>query len=632
VLEGAHRNRSVALRHVPNTTADRLSSRHSVSGPQLLTLWSLFALVAATTELCVLAYRAFIGRSFVLVDTQVLWMTPLSYLFFLLPFALVLMLAVRLAPRAPRATVAVYPMVFVATFGVFFLAHPRIHIIALGILAIGVAAQVSRVITRDLTTSVRRARRVSIGLALASILGTLVANGTGWIGAQGSVPTLPTTDATAPNVLLLILDTVRASSLSLYGHGRPTTPTLDSLAEEAAVFERAYSTAPWTLTSHAGMFTGRYPFDLSASWTAPLDDRHPTLAEILSTNGYRTAGFVANWLYTGAETGLARGFQHYEDYRVSMAEIGIASSLGRIVINNPRLRNLLGYHDIPGRRSARDVTTTFLDWLDGSSERPFFAFLNFYDAHEPYLPPEPFASRFSSGVPRQNDLIRVANIRSADRTAKAAMSEAERREEERAYEAAVASIDAEIGSLLTELRRIGVLDNTIVIVTSDHGELFGEHGLFAHGGELYAPVIHVPLLFAGPGVAKGVRVERTISLVDIGATVLDLVNAAARPELPGTSLAPLWHAGGTLDVVTSPAYSEVKPARNQPAGLPSARGPLKGLVQYPWHYILNGDGIEELYDLSTDPSESKNLANDPDRTDVLVRIRTDLTNVSEGGR
>src|SRR5690606_15239278 len=126
--------------------------------------------------------------------------------------------------------------------------------------------------------------------------------------------------------------------------------------------------------------------------------------------------------------------------------------------------------------------------------RPFFAFLNLYDAHEPYLPSEPFASRFTTGTPRAHHHVRVANRRSADRTGKDGMSPAEIVEEERAYEASIAWIDAALGSLFDDLDRREILANPIVIVTSDHGELFGEHGIFNHGGELYTPVLHVPLV------------------------------------------------------------------------------------------------------------------------------------------
>jgi len=124
-----------------------------------------------------------------------------------------------------------------------------------------------------------------------------------------------------PNVLLIVLDTVRAKSLGLYGYGRPTTPRLERLARYGTVFKSAFSTAPWTLASHATMFTGRYPHELSTGFLSPLDTTYLTLAELFTSEGYQTAGFAANTFYASQEFGLSRGFTHYEDYRVSGRQV-----------------------------------------------------------------------------------------------------------------------------------------------------------------------------------------------------------------------------------------------------------------------------------------------------------------------
>jgi arylsulfatase A-like enzyme len=617
-------------------------------------LWAFFGLAAAALELAVLAFRLLRASSFVLFDGHVVWMTPLSYLILTAPLAAVAWLGARLLPGLVGPRVVVFALALAGSFSVLFLAYPSLHSVAILLLAVGVAAQTSRAVARRLDGFTARAGLVAAAIAVVAAVGGIGVNLMDRLAERRAVAGLPAHVSGAPNILLLILDTVRASSLGLYGHERPTTPTLDRLAAESVVFDHAFSTAPWTLTSHASLFTGRYPFEMSASWTTPLDETHPTLAEELSAQGYMTAGFVANLLYTGAETGLARGFQRYEDYRVSAAEVAIASSFGRIFINNPRIRGLLRYHDIPGRRTADEITGRFLSWVGAGHERPFFAFLNYYDAHAPYLPIEPFASRFSSGTPRQNHLIRQANVRSADRTAKDAMTEAERREEERAYEAGIAWIDAEIDRLLTELEAGGLLENTVVVVSSDHGEQFGEHGLFTHGGELYTQVLHVPLLISGPGVARGVRVAEGVSLVDLPATLLELarrsgpsaVDARFAPgpsgnrasgastgggtSVGGRSLIPLWR-DPAASRSHSPVVATVEPARNQPAGLPSERGPMSSLIRYPWHYIRNGDGVEELYDLSTDPEETNDVALDPAHRDVVIELRRALVDASVGG-
>jgi arylsulfatase A-like enzyme len=621
---------------------------------RVFVLWAFFGLAAATFELAVLAIRWLRASSFVLVDAQVVWMTPLSYLILTAPLAALAWLGSRLLPGLVGPRVVVFALALAGSFSVLFLAYPSLHSVAILLLAVGVAVQTSGVVARRPDGFAARAGLVAAVIAVAAAVGGIGVSLVDRLAERRAVAGLPAHVSGAPNILLLILDTVRASSLGLYGHERPTTPTLDRLAAEAVVFDQAFSTAPWTLTSHASLFTGRYPFELSASWTTALDETHPTLAEGLAARGYLTAGFVANLLYTGSETGLARGFQRYEDHRVSAAEIAISSSFGRIFISNPRIRRLLDYHDIPGRRTADEITGRFLSWVGVGHERPFFAFLNYYDAHEPYLPIEPFASRFSGGTPRQNHLIRQANVRSADRIAKDAMTEAERREEERAYEAGIAWIDAEVDRILEELEARGLLENTVVVVSSDHGEQFGEHGLFAHGGELYTQVLHVPLLISGPGVARGVRVGEAVSLVDLPATLLELArgsgpsaaDAGLAPGPPGDratgdatgggtwvggrSLIPLWGdpaaSGSQSSVVAT-----VEPARNQPAGLPSERGPMSSLVRYPWHYIRNGDGVEELYDLSTDPEETNDVALDPAHREVMIELRRALADASGDG-
>ena len=207
----------------------------------------------------------------------------------------------------------------------------------------------------------------------------------------------PMPPAGAPDVLLIILDTVRADRLSLYGYGRPTSPVLERLATGGIRFDEARSSAPWTLPSHASFFTGRWPHELGVGWQAPLRSMSPTLAEYLASRGYETAGFVANARYCSYDAGLDRGFAHYEDYPFDLAHLrplrtsilgefawnaatwaGRASGLSRY---NPVLRWL----QAPDRKDAGAINDEFLGWLGrrGDRRRPYFAFLNYYDAHAP---------------------------------------------------------------------------------------------------------------------------------------------------------------------------------------------------------------------------------------------------------
>ncbi len=202
-----------------------------------------------------------------------------------------------------------------------------------------------------------------------------------------------------PNVLLIVMDNVRAENLSLYGYNRQTTPTLDELARAAIRFDSARSAAPWTLPSHASMFTGRWPHQLSVDWDRGLDETHATLAEYLADKGYTTAGFVGNTYYCNARYGLDRGFARYEDFleneAVSLFEILRSSSLGK------GLLALMGYSmrfapaDVGSRKSAVTINRNALEWLtQRPADRPFFLFLNYYDAHSPFIPPDDATRRF----------------------------------------------------------------------------------------------------------------------------------------------------------------------------------------------------------------------------------------------
>ena len=357
----------------------------TAGGIALSAAW--FALFAGLTEVAILGVRKFLLHHTLFVDPRSLWMTPVSYLGLFLVIALAV-LAVRLAMGT---ALSLRPVVFLfatlAAFSVLFLFHPRLHKAAILLLALGIGTQTARLVASNAAAWNGLVRRT-----VAALLALVVILCVGWQGwhalAEGrAIAALPPARAGAPNVLLIILDTVRAWSLSLYGYPRPTTPNLDRLAKQGVVFDRAISTAPWTLPSHGSVFTGRFPHELSADWDRPLDGTAPTLAELLRSRGYVTAGFVANTRYCIAELGLGRGFVHYEDFPLSLGELVLSSSLGRFITNNPVLRRVAGSYELLDRKPAATINRDFLDWLDRSPERPFFVFLNYFDAHEPYLPP-----------------------------------------------------------------------------------------------------------------------------------------------------------------------------------------------------------------------------------------------------
>jgi arylsulfatase A-like enzyme len=426
-----------------------------------------------------------------------------------------------------------------------------------------------------------------------------------------------------PNVLLVVLDTVRAESMSLHGYERPTTPNLERLAARSVVFDRATSTAPWTLPSHASMFTGRWPFEQTSDWESPLDGRHVTLAETLGARGYLTAGFVANGQYCGYEFGLDRGFDHYEDYVRSPAETLLSSSIARALATSMSLRRLVGYYDTVGRQDAASVNGRFLKWLGRTEGRPFFAFLNYFDAHETTFPPPPFAEQFSHGTARDVEHV-MHDLRRSMRTDWHRRPPEHIKTERDMYDGTIAYMDAELGRLIAELEARGVLDNTIVIVTSDHGEQFGEHGLFLHSNSLYTQLLHVPLVISYPAKAPGgTRVGTRVSLRDLPATVLDLIGFQEGAVFPGGSLARFWSGEADRHPV-EPVVSQVRYSDWAEKWHPTAKGDMSSLMDDRYHYIRTGDGGEELYDLEQDPGELRNLTSTAEGAAITVRFRQRL--------
>ena len=224
--------------------------------------------------------------------------------------------------------------------------------------------------------------------------------------------------------------------------------------------------------------------------------------------GYLTAVFIAKTAYCSANFGLDRGFLHYEDYGISPGRIVRGSALARLIASDERLRDLIGVHELLGRKPAEQVNSDFLRWLDRREPgRPFFAFLNYYDAHDPYQPPAEFARKFSPVIPR-------GYFREGVRLPREVIDELRD-----AYDGAIAYLDHELGRLLAELRERGLLDDTLLIVTSDHGESLGEHGLMSHGNSLYLTLLRVPLVIVHPArIPAGRSIAEPVSLRDIPAT------------------------------------------------------------------------------------------------------------------
>jgi arylsulfatase A-like enzyme len=535
---------------------------------------------------------------------EILWTAPIAGAIALFAVGAVVWLALAWGGR-PSARAFVFLLGILVFYTALRAPAIGLHDWACWILGAGIASQVAAALAK----SQRGPALAYRGTAYLAI-GTVLLAGSLWAVERlgRNVGTSPA-EAGSPNVLLLVLDTVRSKSLGLYGYDRATTPNLERWAGSSVVFDRAMATAPWTLPSHATLFTGLWDHELTADFDAPLDPSVPTLAEVLSARGYETGGFVANVLYCSEASGLDRGFGHYVDHTLSLAFVAESAWITRLAYT--RARRALGIRGLPARSTAADINRQFLDWHDGLDDAPFFAFLNYFDAHHPYEVRPPFDRMFRDPPPRY---WRMGWGRHTPE---------ELDEYEDAYDSAIAYLDEQIDRLLTELDERGVLDNTIVVVTSDHGEQFGEHGLSIHANSLYTQLLHVPLMVRfGDRLPGGSRIASYVSLRDVPATVLDLAGAESG-ALPGTSLATLWRP--TAPPADRTLFSQLSFNRFAVDTDPVRRGPLmRSVMQDRMHLIVNGDGVEELYDLTADFEEIRDLSADSSQAQTLDRLRLRL--------
>jgi arylsulfatase A-like enzyme len=457
----------------------------------------------------------------------------------------------------------------------------------------------------------------TVGYSVGGLLGLLgvlaaLSSGRDAIREHLAVAGLPPAAANARNVVLLVWDTVRAYKVGPYGYPRNTAPNLARWARAGVQYNRAMAPAPWTYPSHSCFFTGQWPFRLNSQWKVPLDAADPTLAQYLASRGYQTAGFSANTSCCNYDTGLCRGFAHFEDFPLTARSL-----LGRSVPGQWILTNIVyhgHYHDMKWirlqSRGAHATNEAFLDWMrKRRPDRPFFAFVNYFDAHAPYLAPPGREGRFGMRPRSRRDYdfllhdLADPSYPLTNRDCVLAVN---------SYDDCIAFLDDELGRLLEALRGGGLLENTVVIITSDHGEAFGDHRFFGHGHSVYLDEIGVPLVILAPGAPSGRVVESPVSLRDLPATVVEQLGLSAGAPFPGRSLAAYWHAppGRVPQEITTAALTEqadetaVKP---QPKGGGERGGFQMSLVASGHHYVRQGMGAEILYDLTNDPFERVNL-------------------------
>ena len=603
-----------SVHNASNTATTSSSGQDALSWSAARAFWWLIAagaLGGALAEVALISGVRVVLHRYSLLNPQGVWMAPIANAALLtLPVGLVWAIARRWGERSAIVATA-FTVALMAILEPLLVLGDRIHPIATLILSLGMASQVARFARARPAAFARLTRVATVAMLTVSLVGGVGYNLLrSWregrlMAALGEAP------EGAPNVILLVLDTVRALSLSAYGYDRDTSPFLAELAATGVRFDRAVSTAPWTLPSHATMFTGRYPHELSAGWSRPLDDRYPTVAERLAAHGYTTLGVAANLHYCSYEFGLSRGFARYRDYDLSLSEMLRTSQL---TLSAVHAFNSIGAREIsPGRQSASRIGERLLTLLDERpAGHPFFAFANFYDAHGPYNPEPPFDTLFLGRQPFTRD----PGIDS--------FSAQQVRDLQAAYDGAITALDVQLRALFRELGARDLLKNTMVIVTADHGEEFNEHGLMNHGSSLYFPSVHVPLLVVQPGVVPAALVIRDpVTLRDIPATILEAARVPATASLPGSTLARWWQPDSARpNVSASPIFAEVDYAKNLPKRFAISKGDMRSQLEDGFRYILRGDGHGELFDVRSDPWEQQDLAQMPEHVARVTALRS----------
>lgn len=454
-------------------------------------------------------------------------------------------------------------------------------------------------------------QRSRIATATLALLVAFVLGGTVWAwnhSLRVSTTTAMTASPEQPHVILIILDTLRRDHLGCYGSSAGLTPVLDRLAEESTVYDGAYATAPWTVPSHASMFTGHYvkTHGCDSSQHLWLDDRWLTLPEMLQGERYQTVSLVAN--VTLELANFRQGFDHHVYLRPSRAQ-------GELRVTNTLKR--LGWPDRWVDKGSTEAVIELDDWFKHRRDptRPMFLFVNLMEPHQPYLPPQPERSRRLPDGCSAREAARLGAEEFDGTEWHARRVEAGRQADiaRALYEGEVAYQDRRLGDLLDVLRSRLDLDRTLLMVTSDHGENLGEGRRWGHLFAINDHLIHVPLLIRYPSsFPPGRRVPGFCQLLDIMPTVFDVLG---RPipvtDLPGRTLVP------ERFVARDAAFAEWAPQHFSLRTIAESLGGqgfterfntrLRTVVTDEYQYVWSSDGRHRMYHKSSDPQQKLNL-------------------------
>jgi len=418
-----------------------------------------------------------------------------------------------------------------------------------------------------------------------------------------------------PNIIWIVLDTARRDRLSVYGYQRQTTPNLEAFAKEAVVFNRAISAAPWTVPSHASMFTGMYPSKHGAyhsgnKYCDPLSGANLTIAEILSAVGYNTVGIAAN------NAGLSIGFGLHQGFEMYFEAMPASRSLlwGKLIESLPDdfRNNDLRHNEL---RLSAELNQMVDRWLDEHSANPFFLFINYMEPHGGYGHiPQPYDTLF--GFRRELHDQLFADFDPVKVVKKeVAVTPAQHRFFDAYTDRKLVYLDHYIGKFFDDLKARQLYDESMIIVVSDHGNLDGEHFSFGHNTELYNILINVPLLIKYPkSMQRTGVVERYVSTIDLMPEVLTICGFPVPEEVQGRPLDEVNHEIlAELFEQKNNAHAKLYPERYYRDLKAIYSNDAENLK-----YIQSSNGNSELYDLNTDPEEMNNIiAQRPDAAAAL---------------
>ena len=397
-------------------------------------------------------------------------------------------------------------------------------------------------------------------------------------------------EPTPPNVILISLDTTRSDHCSVYGYKLETTPNLRRIAAEGARFDLAYSPTSTTGPTHASLFTSLYPMEHGVVKNGLfLGEYFTTLAEHLHESAYQTAAVVSSFVLD-AKFGYGQGFDFYDDdFDWESSKIHMKEWAGHQVEH--------GFD-----RRGDEVTSRALRWLDQEcdTQRPFFLFLHYFDAHNPFDPPEPYRSRFASPHESPSPLDTEIGL----------------------YDGGIAFEDAQVGAVLDALKARQLSENTIIIVIGDHGEGLLQHGLMNHGMQIYEEQVRVPFLMSWPGhIQPGSSFASPVELLDLAPTLFELIGIDVQEHpMKGRSLARALRGKESYEAADRPVFLF---RRHYNEGeIPGIAGQMYGVRAGGWKYIDGpAEQRRELFDLVADPLERSNVfSSRPDIASTLQQM------------